>query len=310
MAPHSPHGTDPTDTTDVLTLYTHHARREMDDSSLRREAAPPVVRYINDDAPHSMILAADLSGMSDTEVGEIAEREKAYFTGIGHEFEWKVYGYDKPENLVEVLRSHGFSIGPAEQVMAIDAARFLDGARSAEGAGAVAGATTGRSVRTSFFDRRLTRHHPCTVGGHFKPRRVEDPAEVEPILTAVQERAFGTFHTDWIGPELARRMKRDPNSLSLFVIEEQGAPVSAAWTLYYGDAPVAGLYGGATVPEYRRRGLYSDLVRARAAEAHTRGVQYLTVDAGPQSRPILEGVGFIRIATTWPATFPPQPAQQ
>ena len=64
----------------ILRMYTHHARREMDDSSLRREAAPPVVRYVNDDAPHSMILAADLVGISDSEVGEIAEREKAYFT--------------------------------------------------------------------------------------------------------------------------------------------------------------------------------------------------------------------------------------
>lgn len=302
------------DTASILAMYTRHARREMDDSSLRRDAVPPVVRYINDNTPHSMILAADLAGMSDADVGEIAEREKAYFTDIGHEFEWKVYDYDAPENLVEILRAHGFSIGPAEEVMVIETAQFADGARSVADPGAAAdreNAVSGRSVRSvwaGFFDRRLTRHHPCTAGGHFKPRRVEDPAEVEPILAAVQERAFGTFHTAWIGPELATRMTRDPASMSLFVIEDQGAPVSAAWTLYFGDAPIAGLFGGATVPEYRRRGLYSDLVHARAVEAHERGVRYLTVDAGPESRPILEGVGFTRIATTWPATFPPHPA--
>jgi hypothetical protein len=303
---------EPTDTAAILAMYTRHARREMDDSSLRREAAPPVVRYINDYAPYSMILAADLAGMSDVDVGKIAEREKAYFTGIGHEFEWKVYDYDAPENLVEILRNHGFSTGPAEEVMVIETAQFTDGARSATGTTVAADretAVSGRSVLARFFDRRLTRHHPCTAGGHFKPRRVEDPAEVEPILAAVQKRAFATFQAAWIGPELTKRMTHNPASMSLFVIEDQGAPVSAAWTLYFGDAPLAGLFGGATVPEYRRRGLYSDLVHARAVEAHERGVRYLTVDAGPESRPILEGVGFTRIATTWPATFPPQPAR-
>ena len=113
-------------------------------------------------------------------------------------------------------------------------------------------------VRTGFFDRRLTRHHPCTVGGHFQPRRVENPAEVEPILN-VQERAFGTFHTAWIGPELATRMARNPASISLYVIrtrEHRSAPhgrsISAIlpWRGCTGAPQFRNIAGAACIPTW------------------------------------------------------------
>ncbi|WP_143196058.1 hypothetical protein [Archangium sp. Cb G35] len=45
-----------------------------------------------------------------------------------------------------------------------------------------------------------------------------------------------------------------------------------------------------------RRGIYQVLVALRAEQARTLGYQDLTVDAGPESRPILERLGF-RVAT-------------
>ena len=54
----------------------------------------------------------------------------------------------------------------------------------------------------------------------------------------------------------------------------------------------ASLWGGSTLPELRKRGLYTSLLNARLEEARQRGFRYLTVDAGDMSRPILEKRGF------------------
>jgi GNAT superfamily N-acetyltransferase len=57
--------------------------------------------------------------------------------------------------------------------------------------------------------------------------------------------------------------------------------------------PLGGfLAGGGTHPDWRRRGAYSALVRARWDEAARRGVPVLAVHAAATSRPILERLGF------------------
>ena len=60
--------------------------------------------------------------------------------------------------------------------------------------------------------------------------------------------------------------------------------------------PWAGLLlGGATLPAFRGRGVYSSTVHARWRESVARGVPRLVVSAGPMSAPILERLGFRRI---------------
>jgi GNAT superfamily N-acetyltransferase len=59
------------------------------------------------------------------------------------------------------------------------------------------------------------------------------------------------------------------------------------------DGGVA-LWGGAVLPDARRRGVYRGLVRARWDHAVTRGTPLLVVQAGPMSAPLLEGLGFRR----------------
>ena len=52
--------------------------------------------------------------------------------------------------------------------------------------------------------------------------------------------------------------------------------------------------------EFRGRGIYSRLFEARVAEARSRGVPYIAVDAAPMSRPILERFGFRFVCNTYP----------
>jgi GNAT superfamily N-acetyltransferase len=65
------------------------------------------------------------------------------------------------------------------------------------------------------------------------------------------------------------------------------------------------MWGGGTLPAWRGRGIYRALVAYRAGLAAARGYRYLQVDASPDSRPILERLGFVRLARTTPYIWEP-----
>ena len=89
--------------------------------------------------------------------------------------------------------------------------------------------------------------------------------------------------------------------------ERQRANNGAAYLAYVdGEAVAAGdvlflpfagfLSGASTKPDYRGRGAFRALVRARWDEAANRGTPALIVGAGRMSRPILERIGFRAVA--------------
>jgi GNAT superfamily N-acetyltransferase len=57
------------------------------------------------------------------------------------------------------------------------------------------------------------------------------------------------------------------------------------------------LAGGSTHPDYRGRGCYRALVRARWEAAAARKTPLLATQAGAMSKPILERLGFQQVAT-------------
>ena len=65
----------------------------------------------------------------------------------------------------------------------------------------------------------------------------------------------------------------------------------------------AGLWGGATLPEYRQRGIYRALVAARAGSAMARGARWIESDCTEFSRPILERAGLTKVTETVPWTW-------
>ncbi|HEY2354094.1 MAG TPA: GNAT family N-acetyltransferase [Gaiellaceae bacterium] len=75
-----------------------------------------------------------------------------------------------------------------------------------------------------------------------------------------------------------------------FVAVVDGGVVGAASVVFGNTAGFLG--GSATHPDYRGRGVYTSLIRARWDAAVARGTAALTVGAGSMSRPILDGVGF------------------
>ncbi len=95
-----------------------------------------------------------------------------------------------------------------------------------------------------------------------------------------------------------------PEKAVAVVAMVDGQPVSGGRVDFEDDVEFAGLFGGITLPEYRRRGLYRATVAKRAELARERGYRWLYSDALPTSRPILERLGFVPLTTTTPFTFP------
>jgi GNAT superfamily N-acetyltransferase len=77
-------------------------------------------------------------------------------------------------------------------------------------------------------------------------------------------------------------------------------PIAAGRVEFHAGTHFASLWGGGTLPAWRGRGAFRSLVAHRAALASARGFRYLQVDASPESRPILQRLGFIELAATTP----------
>jgi GNAT superfamily N-acetyltransferase len=124
------------------------------------------------------------------------------------------------------------------------------------------------------------------------------PVDVEVRVAAdefveLAERVFGRSHGSGL-PEV---------SVAVVAVAD-GKPVSGGRVDFEDGVEFAGLFGGVTLREYRRRGLYHAVVARRAELARERGYRWLYSDSLPTSRPILERLGFVAITTTTPFVFP------
>ncbi len=111
---------------------------------------------------------------------------------------------------------------------------------------------------------------------------------------ALQHRAFGAEPPAADPEQLARDFAREGIDGSTFVASLGGEPVAAAYAAYTPWGVL--LFGGATLEHARGRGAYRALVAARAREAERRGTPVLVTHAGRLSLPILERLGFERVA--------------
>lgn len=104
-----------------------------------------------------------------------------------------------------------------------------------------------------------------------------------------------------VSPGLFDVERRD-GTLTFLAFDETATPIGVARAALspYGLE----LATGATLPDHRGRGAYRALVHARWLEAARRGTPALAVQAGANSRPILERLGFQAICTLNAVTDP------
>ena len=239
---------------DLLALYDDQERYSATEVGLRREQLPHLVRHVDLVGKSSTVIHSRVSA----ETADAAiEEQMAYFARLGHDFEWKVFSHDQPPDLVQRLAAHGFQIDATETVLVLDL----------HSPAAEPDLKPGVSVRRLSNDddlREVASVKARTNGGRF--------ADIVDRLTYERDHA--------------------PGRLSIYVACVDATPAACGWIRFRPGGAFASLWGGSTLPELRQRGAYGALVTARLAEARARGARFVTVDAGPMSRPILQTRGF------------------
>ncbi len=210
------------------------------------------------------------SGLEAADADAVIAEQVAYFTELEREFEWKLYGHDRPADLGQRLAAAGFTPEPEETLMIGETAALTLDAGPPEGVRIV----------------------PVT-----------DRAGVD-LVAGVHERAFDA-DASWLRGQLLDRLADCPGTVVAVLALAGEEPVSAARLELTPGTRFAGLWGGGTVRGWRGRGIYRALVAHRARVAADRGYPYLQVDASDQSRPILERLGFASLTSTTPYRFAP-----
>ena len=129
-------------------------------------------------------------------------------------------------------------------------------------------------------------------------RAVVDEPGIDAIVS-VHDEVFGEDHAA-SGRALLDALTHRPSSVAAAVAVAGDTPIAAGRVEFHAGTDFASLWGGGTLTVWRGRGVFRSLVAHRAALASARGFRYLHVDASPDSRPILERLGFVELATTTP----------
>lgn len=243
----------------VLALYDKDERRDIEQPGMRHEATPFVVRQVDLLGRRSTIVYSRLEA---AQVDGVIGGEVAYFEGLGHDLEWKLYAHDTPANLDEYLVAQHFEAEDPEAIMVLDLA-LVPGAM-----------------------HQSPRHDV---------RRITDPAGLREVLAVSQ--AVWEEDVSELGARLALELRAEPCELAVYVAYMDGVPACCGWLRYDARSQFASLWGGSTLPGYRGRGLYTALLTARMQEARRRGARFVTVDAGAMSRPIVAALGFVQLTT-------------
>lgn len=255
-----------TDQEFLRVLYTDEERIGADYPDVRREIFPHLIRAAPKEAQgEGFVIYTKL----DEENADAVIREQiAYFEDIGVDFEWKLFDYDTPPDLKERLAAHGFEIGEPESLMILP----LDAAPPE------LLAPVSQDVR-----------------------RLVDPLDLE-YIRSIEDEVWQTDHESLIR-YLRLMMAEDSERMSFYAAYVDERPVSCAWIHFSPTGQFASLWGGSTLAEFRGRGLYTALLAVRVQEAIRRGRRFLTIDASPMSRPIVERFGFTYVATTYPCNW-------
>ena len=255
------------DTDKLLELYDVQLRAHVPDplpAGVTVERDGPVMRTVGFGG-FGWVEYRDLGDPSEAELDRLIQAQIARFTERGESFEWKFHSHDRPAFLEERLLAAGFVPEELETVVIAETA-------------ALAG------------------HSPSPAG--IVLREVFDRADFERI-GALESAVWGSGGS-WYPSALEQERAADPACLAVFVAEADGAVVSAGWVRFPSGTEFATFWGGATLPEWRGRGVYRALVGRRAQLAAERGRRFLEVDASADSRPILERLGFQAVTQTRP----------
>jgi GNAT superfamily N-acetyltransferase len=244
-----------------------------------RDAAPgfvvdrdgPVHRTYPPDPAHHGAMVECPEGLAGDPDRWVA-RQVEFFGRRRQRVEWKTYDYDQPTDLPSRLERAGF-VPEDEEVMLLGRCADLV--------------------------------HDVALPEGARLRDIESDGDWERVRT-MADLVWGK-DSSWVNDSLRAEQRARPDLMTATVVEDSssGAVLSYAVLRVTEGSSFCGLWGGSTLPEWRRRGLYRALVSHRARAALERGVPYARVDTTPASRPILVALGMRAVCATRPWILEP-----
>lgn len=252
---------------ELLDIYDQHLREisEVRGASTFTRLGPLWVAVYP--GGKGFVSYARLEGLSAEEIASLVQSVRRMYEaapGITSA-EWKTRGHDRATGLHDTLVANGFMPEVEESIMLGDA-RLL--AQDLE-------LPAGVTIRRVYTERDVR------------------------AMSNMQDTVFGGAVVEGNAEELLCRLAQN-DGMQLWVAEAKGQVISAGRLEPVEGTLFAGLWGGATVPEWRGKGIYRAMTAARARAALEAGKLYVHSDSNENSRPILERSGLVRASTTTP----------
>ena len=241
--------------TQLLAAYDLLRQQVRLPGAIRRER-PHLIRH-DYPAGDGLIVYSELT--ADNAVEGI-EEQQAFFRRQGQALSWMVYRHDTPAELGTLLAERGFTPQAAQAVLVLE-------------------------LQPLPALPEKTEHAVVRV---LEPERLQ-------AVASIQEQVWGEPPSPADMDRLAKRIGESPAAFFLYLAYVDGHPAATAHLSLHSPAAWAALGGAATLPAYRRRGLYRSLLLRRLRQAQQAGVRFLEAEASPMSQPALQAIGFVHI---------------
>lgn len=250
-----------------LAAYDHELRTDAEVVHALDVATHGPLRLAAFPGGRGFVSYADLGGVDQGGIEALVDAALAHFGRRSEidSIEWKTRGHDRAPGLGGTLESRGFVPEEKESVM-IGEAELLA--------------------------------QPVSLPAGVELRRARTETEVF-AMEEMQGRVFGDPR--WrVRVETTLQRIREDDRVELWTAVAGDEVISAGRLEPVTGTRFAGLWGGATLPEWRGRGVYRALTAERARSALALGKVYLHSDSTEFSRPILERAGLVTVTTTTP----------
>ncbi|HET8779137.1 MAG TPA: GNAT family N-acetyltransferase [Agromyces sp.] len=250
-----------------LAAYDEQLRTDAETPSAIKVTRLGPLRLVTFLNGRGFVTYQNLGGADERGIRSLVSEALAYYRADPEitRVEWKTRGHDIAPGLHEALLEHGFTPDEPESIMIGEAMGLVVDVALPEG-------VTLRRVTAEPDVRAMS--------------AMEDEAFGEPVVKETAD------------AHLRRLSLRD--GMELWVAEFDDRIVSAGRLEPVRGTSFAGIWGGATRPEWRRRGIYRALTAARARSALDKGKTLIHSDSTEYSRPILERSGLLKVSTTTP----------
>lgn len=251
----------------LLAVYDEQLRTDAETPSALAVSLMGPLRLVTFAGGRGFVTYRDLGGADADAIQQLVRDALAHFLadpGI-RRVEWKTRGHDRAPGLHEALLAAGFAADEPESIM-IGEARLL-----------AVDVDLPEGVRL---------------------RRITEEGDVR-AMSAMADEVFGDPPSEEMADALLRRLSLN-DGMELWVAEANGDIISAGRLEPVRGTEFAGIWGGATRPEWRSRGIYRALTAARARSAVAMGKSLINSDSTEGSRPILQRAGLVKVSSTTP----------